>query len=134
MSLSTSSRFPGPAPAYRSWGEAQIGRMLTRYHVPFLYEHPVAVVDRGMTRVWYPDYQLCGYGMLIEYCGRAEDPAYAAAMARKETVYRANGLTALMLTPEDLHGDWPNRILGRIEGVLDRRLTSFREARVKAKR
>jgi hypothetical protein len=99
--------------------------MLTRYRIPFLYEHPVAVIDRGMTRVWYPDYQLCGYGMLIEYCGRPEDPAYAAGMAKKEAVYRANGLTALMLTPEDLRGDWPDRILGRIEGVLT---VSFREA------
>ena len=114
---------------FRSWGEEQIARLLDRNRIAFLYEHPLAVVDGGKTRIWYADFRLCGYGMLIEYCGRPDDPAYAAGMARKEAVYRVNGLTALMLTPEDLRGDWPGRILGRIEGVLTDRLKVFRDYR-----
>jgi len=114
---------------YRSWPETQIARCLDRYGVPFLYEHPLAVIDAGKLRTWYPDYQLCGYGMLIEYCGRPEDPDYAAGMARKQAVYRDNGLTALMFTPELFRGDWPARLLGRIEEVLCDRLTAFRDRR-----
>ena len=116
---------PARAPQYGSWGEEQIARCLDRYGVPFLYEHPLAVVDHGLTRIWYPDFQLRGDGMLIEYCGMPEKPGYAAGMARKAAVYRDNGFTAMMLTPDDLRGDWPGRILGRIEEVLADRVQSF---------
>lgn len=51
--------------------------------------------------------------------------AYAAGMARKAAVYWANGLTALMVRPDDLQGDGPIRILRRIEGVLDPRRAAF---------
>jgi hypothetical protein len=118
-----------PDKQFRSWGEAQIGRMLGRYTIPYLYEHPVAVVDDGKTRIWYPDFQLRGYGILIEYCGLPHDPHYAEGIARKETVYRDNGLTALMLTPDLFRGDWPARVLGQIETVLAERFSMLRSAR-----
>jgi len=118
---------PGiPTKHFRSWGETQIARMLDRYSIPYLYEHPLAVLDEGKTKIWYPDYQLCGYGVLIEYCGLPERPDYAAGMARKSAVYRENGLTALMITPDQLRGDWPGRILGEIEGILNERVAAFR--------
>ena len=113
----------------RSWGEAQVARLLNRHRIPYLYEHPVAVLDQQRTRLWYPDFQLRDYGMLIEFCGRPDDPAYAAGMAKKQSVYRANGLTALMLTREDLRGDWPNTVFSRVEGILADRLARFRQAR-----
>lgn len=113
----------------RSWGETQIARLLDRNGLPYLYEHPLAVIDDGKTRVWYPDFQLRGFGLLIEYCGRPDDPDYAAGMARKKAVYRANGLTAMMITPDQFEGDWPSRLLGSIEAVLADRLERFRESR-----
>jgi hypothetical protein len=70
--------------------------------------------------------------MLIEYCGRCNDPAYDAATERKAAVYQENGLSALMLRPEDLKGRWPERILDRIEGVLVDRLECWRDTRYRA--
>ena len=113
---------------FRSRGETQIARCLDRYGLAYLYEHPLAVVDQGKTKIWYPDFQLAGYGMLIEYFGRPDDPHYAAGMAKKKTVYDANGLSALMLKPDDLRGDWPGRLLGEIENALQHRLDTFHNA------
>ena len=48
---------------------------------------------------------------------------------RKDTVYQANGLTALMFTPDLFQGNWPNRLLGQIEEVLGDRLRTFRDRR-----
>lgn len=107
--------------------------MLTRYRIPFLYEHPVAVVDRGLTRVWYPDLHLAGQGIFIEYAGLVDRPEYAASLAHKQEVYRHNGLTALLLDRDDLRGNWPDWILGRIEDVLADRLRAFRATRVVSK-
>jgi hypothetical protein len=117
---------------FRSWGELQIARMLKRHGLGFQYEQPVAVVEHGKTRLWYPDFQLSGQGVLLEYCGRPHDPAYAEGMARKQAVYAANGLTVLMFTPDVFHGPWPTTMLDQIEGVLVGRLESFRAARRRA--
>ena len=41
-------------PPYRSRGEAQVGRLLDRYGIPFFHEYPTMVYDRGRHRVWHP--------------------------------------------------------------------------------
>ena len=41
-------------PPYRSRGEAQVGRRLDRYGIPFFYEYPTLVYDRGRYRQWHP--------------------------------------------------------------------------------
>ena len=130
MSSSPASAWEASRNGYRSWGETQIARMFERYRVPFNYEQPVAVVDGRKTRVWYPDFYLCGQGIFLEYCGRNHDPTYAEGVARKQAVYAANGLTALFVTPNQLAGNWPTRILDQIEVELADRLASFRAARL----
>lgn len=120
-----------PAPSqypvhFRSQGEAQIGRCLARHDIDYFYEHPLAVLDRGKLRIWYPDFQLQPYSLVLEYGGRLDDPDYAAGWRHKQRVYAANSIDALMLTPADLAGDWPTRLLGRIEQTLEARLKHFR--------
>lgn len=125
----TSKSHALPAPqqaAFRSWGETQIARMLDRHGIHYFHEHPLAVIDRGKTRIWYPDFQLPDYGVVLEYFGRVGDPAYAASVAHKREVYKENGLSALMYTPDIFRGDWPGIILGDIAQVLTDRLRAFR--------
>ena len=38
-------------PPYRSRGEAQVGRLLDRQEIPFFYEQPTLIYDRGQHRV-----------------------------------------------------------------------------------
>lgn len=118
---------------FRSWGEAQIGRLLDRCGIPYQHEPPVAVVDRGKTRIWYPDFQLVNQGILLEYCGRCGDVAYAQGVDHKRGVYEANGLTALMFTPALFKGNWSARVLDEIDTALAERLEAFRRARCLAR-
>ena len=111
---------------FKSWGETQIAALLDRNGIEYFYEHPLAVIDDGRPRIWYPDFQLVQYGLLIEYFGRNDDPDYAEGMRKKQAVYQANGLDALLLTRESLRGDWPACILGQIEDILEKRLERFR--------
>ena len=113
----------------KSWGEQQIARLLERNNIDYFYEHPLAVIDGGKTRIWYPDFQLPHYGLLIEYFGMSDDPVYAAGMKKKQTVYEANDLTALLLTPDVFRRDWPNEILSSIQEILTDRLTDLYMAR-----
>lgn len=127
--MSSPSR-ASPAPqqaAFRSWGETQIGRMLDCHGIRYFHEHPLAVIDRGRPRIWYPDFQLPGYGVVLEYCGRVHDPSYAEGMVHKKLVYEENGISALLYTPDLFRGDWPGRILSGVEKVLTDRVACFRD-------
>lgn len=120
------SRLEAP---YRSRGEMQIARMLERHGLPFEYEQPVAVLDDGKPRIWYPDFHLRDQGILIEYCGLTGDRDYSMGVQHKQAVYMANGLTALLLTPDIFRGPWPDAILGYLEAVAAERLEAIRAAR-----
>ena len=103
-------------PPYRSRGEAQVGRLLDRYGIPFFYEHPLIVRDRGEYRIWHPDFMLPTYDYLVvEYAGMPDMPAYMEGVRHKEKVYRANNIAAIFLYPQDLSGpDWPQGIMDRL--------------------
>jgi hypothetical protein len=116
---------PISRPAYRSKAEVQIARLLDRERIAFQYEYPLAVIDRGQARIWYPDFRLCDYGMIMEYSGMNGDPAYRKRAQHKIEVYRENGIEGVFLTEESFSGDWPSRVLGQIEGILQGRLDRF---------
>lgn len=56
--LDLDARIAAMEPPYRSRGEAQVGRLLDRYNIPFFYEHPTLIYDRGRYRVWHPYVEL----------------------------------------------------------------------------
>jgi hypothetical protein len=110
---------------YGSAGERQIARMLAGYGVRFLYEHPVAVVDRGKVRLWYPDWWLPDYCIAMEYIGIEEDGDYSRGAARRKSVFEQAGIPYLTIRKSELHGNWPKRILADIHATLVERLAQF---------
>ena len=109
-------RLGADEPSYRSRGEAQVGRLLDRYGVPFFYELPTVVVDRGRHRLWHPDFTLPHQdGPVVEYAGMMDVPDYAQGIQHKKQVYAANKIPAVFVYPEDLSGpDWPQCIMTEI--------------------
>jgi hypothetical protein len=103
-------------PPYKSRGEAQIGRLLDRYGVPFFYEQPTLIYDRGQHRRWHPDFTLPTYASLVvEYAGMPELPDYAAGIRHKQHVYAANQIPAVFVYPQDLRErEWPDLLLKSI--------------------
>ena len=101
---------------YRSRGEAQVGRLLDRYGIPFFYEQALLVYDRGQHRIWHPDFTLPTYnGLIIEYAGMPDIPEYMAGIRHKKHVYAANQIPAMFIYPDDLKvPQWPETILERI--------------------
>jgi hypothetical protein len=73
---------------YKSKAEVQIARMFERNNIAYRYEYPVAVVDRGRTRLWYPDFYLPDYAVIIEYFGVNGDTSYDNRTKHKIEVYK----------------------------------------------
>jgi len=111
-------------PPYKSRGEAQVGRLLDRYGVPFFYEQPTLIYDRDRHHTWHPDFTLPTYNSLIvEYAGMMDVPDYAAGIRHKQRAYDANEIPALFVYPQDLTGPaWPERLYERIEDAGQRAL------------
>ena len=103
-------------PKYKSRGEAQVGRLFDRYGIPFSYELPHLVYDRGYYRIWRPDFTLPTYkGLIVEYAGMPDIPDYMAGIRHKQRAYSANNKPALFIYPDDLRGSyWPERVVNWI--------------------
>jgi len=113
------------SPDFKSRGEVQIARLLDRQGIRYLYELPLAVSDRGKVRIWYPDFQLPEYGIIMEYFGAMGKGSYDDQVKHKMEVYGQMGLEGVFLKEPCFQGDWPGRILSQIEGILQNRLSRF---------
>ena len=104
-------------PSYRSQGEAQVGRLLNRYGIPFVYEQSLVIYDRGRYRTWHPDFTLPTYNkLIIEYAGMPEIDDYMTGIRHKQRAYYANGIPALFVYPKDLTGpNWSNKLYEKLE-------------------
>jgi hypothetical protein len=110
---------------YKSKGEEQLALLFEREGIQYLYEHPLAVVDRGKAKIWYADFTLPEYGMIVEYFGLNGKHDYDKQARHKMDVYKQNGIDGLFLTEASFKGDWPRRIVGHIEDVLKGRVDRF---------
>jgi hypothetical protein len=110
---------------YKSKGEEQLARLFDREGLSYNYEHALAVVDRGKMRIWYPDFWLKDFGMVVEYFGINGKQNYDEQARHKMEVYRQNGIEGLFLKEDCFRGDWTTRILGQIEDILKGRLQRF---------
>jgi hypothetical protein len=99
-------------PPYDSEGQAQIGRMLDDYHIPFFYKEPLLVRENGRCNIRRPDFTLPTYNnTVIEYA-----PAKALPVEQVKDVYRENGIAAVFLDESDLTApNWQRRLYDILE-------------------
>ena len=110
---------------YKSEGEKRIGTYLQERKINFSYEKPVAVVDSGKTKLWYPDFFLDDFHVLIEYLGMNGNQQSAKINDYKRGVYRANRFDVIEIYPSDFRGNWQDKIDGRIRNTLERRVRNY---------
>jgi len=110
---------------YRSRAEVRIAGLLDREGIAYRYEHPLAVVDQGKVRIWYPDFYLPEYGMILEYFGVNGDATYDSRTEHKMRVYETTGVEGVFLNEDSLSRHGPTGITRQIEDVLQQRLRRF---------
>ena len=116
--------------SFKSKGEREIAEFLRGQQIAFQYEYPLAVVDRGKTKIWYPDFRLPEYGMIMEYFGMNGDSSYNEQMAHKMKVYQEAGINGIYLTESTMRGPWQEMVVERIEQTLEGKLRKIQRCRV----
>lgn len=114
---------------FKSKGERDIARFLDRQDIAYNYEYPLAIVDRGKTKVWYPDFRLPEYNMIIEYFGMTGDRAYNEQMAYKMRAYKEAGVDGIYLLDSTMRGPWQEMLVYRIEQSLEGKLRKIQRHR-----
>lgn len=114
--------YKGKSITYKSQGERRIAGFLEDHNIAFQYEYPLAIKDREQVRIWYPDFRLPEYGMIIEYFGMNGNNTYDEQMYHKIQTYKQAGIEGIYLLESSFLGDWQDQILGRIEQSLEEKL------------
>lgn len=78
------------SPSYKSCGEEQIARLLERNGIAYQYEYRLAVVDRGKVRIYYPDFRLPEYSLVVEYFGVNGDGSYMTSRQDTKSSFISN--------------------------------------------
>ena len=117
--------------SFKSRGEREIAGFLAERGISYHYEYPLAIVDRGKTRLLYPDFRLPEYDVIIEYFGMNGDSAYNEQAAHKMAAYNDAGFNAIFLFDSTMRGNWREMVIERIEQTLEGRLRKLQNIRNK---
>lgn len=102
---------------YRSKGEKRLADFFDQNGFKFDYESPTLVYDMNCKlRVWYPDFKVGrNRNLIVEYAGMQNNPDYDKGVAKKKKLYKANGLDALFLYPEDIYSkNWQDSLKNKL--------------------
>ena len=110
---------------YKSKGELEIAKFLTAQEINFEYEFPIAVKDEDKTKLWYPDFYLTDYQIVIEYFGMyIHDQNYKKSADHKKGIYKQCGI--FFVPMYHFNKDWKNYILDSILSHLEGRVDAMK--------
>lgn len=113
---------------YKSAGERTVAEGLRQLGLNFSYEYPWAVLVQGKPRIFYPDFTLKDYGVVVEYLGMRGDQNYDRIVTRKEQIYQAATVPVIALRPHDLRYGWPKTLVGQLEEICAERQSKLEMA------
>lgn len=115
---------------YKSRGEEAIAEILTNYNIDFVYEYPLLIKetkenDSEKLRIWYPDFWLPKYSIIIEYFGMDEDPVYHRGKVAKINAYKKLDIDCIPVYPKTLQGDLKSYLLINIKKLINDKVRHF---------
>jgi hypothetical protein len=114
----------------RSKGEKAIAEILTKYNIDFVYEYPLLINeqkegDTEKLRIWYPDFWLPRYSIVIEFFGREGDAHYDKGKRDKLDAYEKLCIECIHVYPGTLQKDLKSYLLMKIKRHLNDRVRHF---------
>lgn len=115
---------------YKSEGEKAIAEILTKYNIDFVYEYPLLIKDQQVNdteklRIWYPDFWLPKYSIIIEYFGMDNDPHYHKGKQNKWDAYKRLDIDCIPVYPKTLGGDLKSYLLINIKKLINEKVRHF---------
>ena len=103
---------------FKSKGELEISKFLEKEKISYEYEFPIAIVDDKKTKIWYPDFYLKEYQIVLEYFGMYEkDSEYRKIADRKKKIFKSCGIQFLPVY--SLRDGWEEYIISKLLEYLE---------------
>lgn len=131
MQMEYGNCFSNNCYSFKSKGERKIAGFLGEQKIAYQYEYPLAIVNMGKTKIWYPDFSLPEYGMIIEYFGMNGNSSYNDQMAYKIRAYNDAGINGIYLVNSSMNGPWQEMIVNRIQQIIEGRLKKIQMCKAK---
>lgn len=114
-----------------SKGEQAIAEVLTKYNIDFVYEHPLLIKeckenDTEKLRIWYPDFWLPKYSIIIEYFGM-DTPEYLKGKENKLKAYKKLDIDCISVLPRTVeNGHLKDYLLIKISTLINDKVRHFK--------
>ncbi|MFH0712033.1 MAG: hypothetical protein V1889_02895 [archaeon] len=114
----------------KSNGENAIAEVLTKYNVDFVYEYPLLIKetkenDGEKLRIWYPDFWLPKYSIIIEYFGMMDNESYLKGKEAKMKAYKKLDIDCIPVYPKTIQGDLKSYLLISIKKLINEKVRHF---------
>ena len=116
---------------YKSHGEREIARILQEQKIHFVYEHPILIKEQKTSdteklRIWYPDFWLPKYSIIIEYWGRDGDHNYNKGKEAKINAYKKLNIDFISVYPKTLQKNLQAYLLMTISKLINDKERHFK--------
>lgn len=108
-----------------SVGEQLLAEFFKNECIFYRREHPILVNNESKLSIWYPDFYLPDYGIVVEYFGLVGNENYDKGIDLKKRVYFANSLTLIPVYPSTLQKNWRDYLIIEIRKALQLRLDKY---------
>lgn len=116
--------------SYKSKGEEAIAENLIKYNIDFVYEYPLLIKEKKENdgeklRIWYPDFWLPKYSIVIEYFGMTGNKAYDIGKKAKCDAYKRLDIDCIPVYPKTINGDLKSYLLINIKKLINEKVRHF---------
>ncbi len=117
-------------PIKMSFGEKAVAEVLEKYNIQFEYEHPLLIKeqkegDTEKLRIWYPDFWLPKYSIVIEFFGMEKDANYDKGKKAKLEAYKRLDIDYVSVYPSTVKGDLKSYLLIKIKTLINDKVRHF---------
>lgn len=114
-----------------SRGEVIIKDWLDECNIKYIYEYPLLIMEERCgeikQRIWYPDFWLSEFGIVIEYFGLKGKKSYDEGVKHKKENYKQLNIDLIPIYPETLKKDYKSYILKQIQMIINSKNRIFKE-------
>jgi len=113
----------------KSGGEKAIAEILKKYNIKFEYEYPLLIKetkenDTEKLRIWYPDFWLPKYSIVIEFFG-LNTSDYLKGKEAKIKAYKKLNIDCIPVYPRTVEGKLKDYLLINIKKLINEKVRHF---------
>ena len=113
---------------FESAGEKRVAEFLKKKGLDFDYQKPIIIRHDDKISIWYPDFYLNDFNIVIEYFGMVEKFSYVKSMKYKQAIFHKEKINFISIYPEMLqHTDFEEVLWEKIKNIIHHKVEVWKK-------